>query len=119
LSDKNIIEGKVVGGVGMSASATIPNPVVTADHPAAVTANHMLAQATLVDNTSGTKNVLALPLTASVLMPTLGGKTIAAAPATASGVMVFIYPLTETDYTVTLYLNHTDPILYIRKEVIK
>ena len=119
LSDKNIIEGKVVGGVGMSASATIPNPVVTADHPADVTVNHMLAQATLVDNTSGTKNNLALPLTATAFMPTLGGRTIVAQPAEASGVMVFIYPLTETDYTVTLYLNHTDPILYIRKEVIK
>jgi len=119
LSDKNIIEGKVVGGVGMSASATLPDPVVTADHPGEVNASHMLAQAIFVDNTSGSKTILALPLTASALMPTLGGRTIAADPATASGVMVFIYPLTETDYTVTLYLNHTDPILYIRKEVIK
>lgn len=119
LSDKNVLEGKVVGGVGMSASATMPNPVVTADHPANISAPHMLAQAVLVDNTSGTKTILALPLTASALMPTLGGRTIVADPATASGVMVFIYPLTETDYTVTLYLNHTDPILYIRKEVIK
>ena len=119
LSDKNIIEGKVVGGVGMSASATIPNPIVTADHPADVTANHMLAQATLVDNTSGTKNNLALPLTATVFMPTLGGKTIVAEKAESFAFMPTIYPLTETDYTVTLYLNHTDPILYIRKEVIK
>jgi hypothetical protein len=119
LSDKNLIEGKVVGGIGMSASATIPNPVVTADHPGNVIANHMLAQAEFVDNTSGTKNNLVLPLTASGFMPTLGGRRIIAEPATASGLMVFIYPLTETDYTVTLYLNHTDPILYIRKEVIK
>ena len=119
LSDKNIIEGKVVGGVGMSASATIPNPIVTADHPADVTANHMLAQAIFVDNTSGTKNNLALPLTATVFMPTLGGKTIVAEKAEGFGFMPTIYPLTETDYTVTLYLNHTDPILYIRKEVIK
>jgi len=119
LSDKNIIEGKVVGGIGMSAAATIPNPIVTADHPASVTANHMLAQAALVDNTSGTKNNLALPLTATVFMPTLGGRTIVAEKAEGFGFMPNIYPLTETDYTVTLYLNHTDPILYIRKEVIK
>lgn len=119
LSDKNILEGKVVGGVGMTASTTMPNPVVTADHPADVIAINMLAQATLVDNTSGTKNNLALPMTASVLMPTLGGRLISAEPATASAVVVFTVPLTETDYTVTLYLNHTDPILYIRKEVIK
>ena len=119
LSDKNIIEGKVVGGVGMSASATIPNPIVTADHPAAVTATHMLAQATFVDNTSGSKNNIALPLIASGFMPTLGGRRIAAEPAVATAFIVSINPLTETDYTVTLYLNHTDPILYIRKEVIK
>lgn len=119
LSDKNVIEGKVVGGVGMSASATIPNPIVTADHPGGATASHMLAQATLVDNTSGTKNNLAVPLTASASMPTLGGRRIFAEPAAAFGFMTSVYSLTETDYTVTLYLNHTDPILYIRKEVIK
>lgn len=119
LSDKNVIEGKVVGGVGMSASATIPDPIVTADHPGGATVSHMLAQATLVDNTSGTKNNLAVPLTASALMPTLGGRRIFADPAVASGFMTSVYSLTETDYTVTLYLNHTDPILYIRKEVIK
>jgi hypothetical protein len=103
----------------MSASATIPNPIVTADHPAAVTATHMLAQATFVDNTSGSKNNIALPLIASGFMPTLGGRRIAAEPAVATAFIVSINPLTETDYTVTLYLNHTDPILYIRKEVIK
>ena len=119
LSDKNVIEGKVVGGVGMSASATIPNPIVTADHPGGANVSHMLAQATLVDNTSGTKNNLAVPLTASASMPTLGGRRIFADPAVASGFMTSVYSLTETDYTVTLYLNHTDPILYIRKEVIK
>jgi hypothetical protein len=119
LSDKNIIEGKVVGGVGMSASANIPHPIVTADHPGGANAVHMLAQAKLVDNTSGTTNNVALPLIGSALMPTLGGRRIAAEPAVATAFIVFTTASTETDYTVTLYLNHTDPILYIRKEVIK
>jgi hypothetical protein len=79
----------------------------------------MLAQAKLVDNTSGTTNNVALPLIGSALMPTLGGRRIAAEPAVATAFIVFTTASTETDYTVTLYLNHTDPILYIRKEVIK
>ena len=121
LSDKNKLEGKVVGGVGMSASATMVNPVVTADHPALVTATSMIAQAEIFDSTfrSGDKINLTFPLFAQAMMPSLGGVYINAAPATGSGDLLSSYVYTQSDYVVTLYLRHTDPILYIRKEVIK
>lgn len=121
LSDKNVLEGKVVGGVGMRASATMPNPVVTADHPANVSATAMISQAVIVESNfrSGDSIIPVFPLTASALMPGIGGRLISAAPFIASGDNISPYIYTQSDYVVTLYLRHTDPILYIRKETIK
>jgi hypothetical protein len=121
LSDKNILEGKVVGGVGMSASARMVMPTITADHPADVVAQSMIAQAEIFDSAikSGDKINLTFPLYAQAMMPSLGGVNINAAPAIGSGDLISSYVYTQSDYIVTLYLRHTDPILYIRKEVIK
>jgi hypothetical protein len=121
LSDKNVLEGKVVGGVGMRVSATMPNPVVTADHPANVSATAMISQAVIVESNfrSGDSIIPVFPLTASALMPGIGGRLISAAPFIASGDNISPYIYTQSDYVVTLYLRHTDPILYIRKETIK
>ena len=100
----------------------MPQPLVEADHPNTVIAGAMIASATINETQfkSASRNNISLPMTASATIVGLGGKNILAGTgANATAGIVSAYAITQGPEQVIMYLHHVDPILYLRKEIIR
>jgi hypothetical protein len=122
LSDKVRLTGKVVGGPAAKATALIPEPVVTADHPNTVLAGAMIASANINDSQfmPADKRIAPLPMYASATINNLRGKNISAGiGANASAGIVQPFAVTQGAEQIIVYLHHVNPTLYLRKEIIR
>ena len=122
LSDKVRLTGKVVGAPAMKATASMPDPLVEADHPNTFIAGAMIATATIAETSvkGPDINVLALPMYTSATITGVGGKNILAGTgASATAGIVSAFAITQGPEQVIVYLHHVDPILYLRKEIIR
>jgi hypothetical protein len=122
ISEKIIVPGTVVGIIAATANGTLPQPTVVADHPASVNASSMIAVAqlneTLVKGPSRT--ILTLPMYATATIVGLGGKNVLAGTgANASATIVPGFAITQGADQVIMYLHHVNPIVYLRKEIIR
>lgn len=122
LSKRLVPEGQIQRPVAMSAISEFVMPVVTADKILSYNAQAMTAtaNATYPSNyTSTDANIVTLPLyaNATITSPT---KLVVASPMTASAILrTDIATITSSVDEVVMYIYHTDPILYLREEVIK
>lgn len=121
LSNREVLEGTVIRPTAMTAIAQLPNAVAIPDRINNITVQSMIATATIVETqfSSGTRTILALPLTANatIVKP---GSTIAIAPMRATaGMFANSRSNVASEDQVVVYLIHVDPILYIREDVIK
>jgi hypothetical protein len=121
LSNREVLEGTVIRPTALTAIAQLPNAVAIPDRINNITVQSMIATATIVETqfSSGTRTILALPLTANatIVKP---GSTIAISPMRASaGMFANSRPDVASEDQVVVYLIHVDPILYIREDVIK
>lgn len=122
ISDKVRLTGKVVGAPAMVANAILPQPVVTADRPNSILVTAMIGSATINETQfkSASRNIVSLPMYASGTIVGLGGKNILAGTgASATAAIVSAYPVTQGPEQIIMYLHHVDPILYLRKEIIR
>lgn len=122
ISDKVRLTGKVVGAPAMVTNAILPQPVVTADHPTTILVTAMIATATIneTQKKGPDRAVGVLPMYASATIVGLGGKNILAGTgANATAAIVSAYPVTQGPEQIIMYLHHVDPILYLRKEIIR
>lgn len=122
LSDKVRLTGTVVGSPAMKATAAIPQPVVTADRPNTTLAGAMIATATINETQAKgpDRRIAVLPLNASATIVGLGGKNVLAGTgASATAAIVSAFPVTQGPEQIIMYLHHVDPILYLRKEIIR
>jgi hypothetical protein len=122
LSNRESYDGIVERPLGATASAVFVDPVATGQKDRTVNATSMIASATVVQ-ASGTSaaaiNIAPLPMQATALMNNYVRRYVAE-PMTASAVLrtnstVFTTAVDE----VVVYVYHTDPILYLREDVIK
>jgi hypothetical protein len=122
LSDKVRLTGKVVGGPAMNVTGQLPHPVVTADRPNTIIVQSMIATATLNETQirGADRRISVLPLYASATIIGLGGKNVPAGiGATATATINSAFAITQGPDQVIMYLHHVDPILYLRKEIIR
>ena len=122
LSDKVRLTGKVVGSPAMTSTVSMPDPLVEADHPNTFIAGAMIATATIAETSvkGPDINVLALPMYASAEINGTGGKRVLAGTgANATAGIVPAFAITQGAEQVIVYLHHVDPILYLRKEIIR
>lgn len=122
LSNRESYDGLIERPLAATASSTLPMPVVTGQKDRSINAPAMIASGRIVQAV-GTSAVdisyAPLPLTASAIMGNIEKKYIAT-PMTASAILrtnnrIFTTAVDE----VVVYVMHTDPILYIREDVIK
>jgi hypothetical protein len=122
LSNRESYDGIVERPLAATASAVFVDPVATGQKDRSVNAASMIASATVVQ-ASGTSaasiNIAPLPMQATALMNNYVTRYIAT-PMTASAVLrtdnrIFTTAVDE----VVVYVYHTDPILYLREDVIK
>ena len=122
LSNRESYDGIVERPLAATASATLPMPVVTGQKDRSVNAPAMIASGRIVQ-AEGTSAVdvsyAPLPMTANGTMGNIEKRYIAT-PMTASAILrtnnrIFTTAVDE----VVVYVMHTDPILYIREDVIK
>jgi hypothetical protein len=121
LSNREVLEGTLVRPQAFIAEAEMPNAAGVPDRQLDFKAQSMLAVASIEETqfTSGEKQVLALPMTATadIVKP---GSTIGAPPMLANAKMFDnSRSNVASEDQVVLYLIHVDPILYIREDVIK
>jgi hypothetical protein len=122
LSDRVRLTGTVVGFPAVTANAAIPQPVVTADRPNTVLAGAMIASATINETQAKgpDRRIAALPLYASATIVGLGGKNVPAGTgASATATIVSAFAVTQGPDQVVMYLHHVNPIVYLRKEIIR
>jgi len=122
LSDKVRLTGKVVGAPAMKATATIAEAVITADHPTSIVVGAMIATATINETQAKgpDRKILALPMEASATIVGLGGKNVfAGTGASATATIVSAFAVTQGPDQVVMYLHHVNPIVYLRKEIIR
>ena len=122
LSNRESYDGLVERPLAATASAVFVDPVATGQKDRTVNATSMIASATVVQalGTSAAEvNIAPLPMQAIALMNNYVTRHLAV-PMTASAVLrtnnrIFTTAVDE----VVVYVYHTDPILYIREDVIK
>jgi hypothetical protein len=122
LSDKVRLTGTVLGFPAVKANATLPQPVVTADHPNEITVGAMIATATINETQAKgpDRRIAVLPMNASATIIGLGGKNVlAGVGATATAIINSAFAITQGPDQVIMYLHHVDPIVYLRKEIIR
>jgi hypothetical protein len=121
LSNREVLEGTVLRPQAFAASAEMPNAAGVPDRQIEFKAQAMVATATIEETefSSGERKVNVLPMTATatIVKP---GSTIGA-PAMIANAKMFDDSRSSvaSEDQVVLYLMHTDPILYIREDVIK
>ena len=106
----------------MKSTAAMPQPVVTADHPNTSLAGAMIGTATIIETAvkGPDTKILVLPMNASATITGVGGKNILAGiGASATAAIVSAFAITQGPEQVIMYLHHVDPILYLRKEIIR
>ena len=121
LSNREVIDGTVLRPQAFAASSEMPEAVGIPDKQLEFKAQSMVAAAEIEETqfSSGEKQVLALPMTATadIVKP---GSTIGAPPMLANaGMFANNRSNVASEDQVVLYLIHVDPILYIREDVIK
>ena len=118
LSDK--VRLKATGAVALKATAQMPNPAVTADHPGGALASPMLATAMILETNFKPSNVSypVLPMTATATINNFGGRANYTSPMTATVLMKQPSISFVDAEEVVVYLGHVDPILYLRREII-
>ena len=122
LSNRESYDGIVERPLATTASAIFVDPVVTGQKDRSVNATSMIASATIVQavgTSAAAINIAPLPFQATALMNNYVTR-YTATPMTASAVLrtnnrVFTTAVDE----VVVYVYHTDPILYLREDVIK
>jgi len=122
VSNKESLEGTVVRIPAMTASATLNAGIAIPDKDKSVQAPAMIANTRFVNPVGyiqGTVDIITLPLEASAMMNN-NLFVVLVEPMKAS---IILRPgaraITTSIDEVTLYVMHEDPILYVRKEVIK
>lgn len=121
-SVKTEIEGNVMRPLAHTANASMVMPTIISDKQNSVSAQSMIAQARIVEGTSYTPKdtvIITFPMTATA---TIGAfvRNINASTMTASAILrTNIAAITSSVDEVILYINHVDPILYLREEIIK
>ena len=121
LSNREVLEGTVLRPQAFTVEAEMPNAAGVPDRQLDFKAQSMVATALIEDTqfSSGEKQVLALPMTATadIVKP---GSTIGVAPMLVNAKMFDdSRSSVASEDQVVLYLIHVDPILYIREDVIK
>jgi hypothetical protein len=121
LSNREVLEGTVLRPQAFAAAAEMPNAAGVPDREINFNAQAMVATAAIEETqfSSGERKVNALPMeaTATIVKP---GSTIGVEPMAANaGMFANSRPNVASEDQVVLYLMHTDPILYIREDVIK
>ena len=122
ISEKIVVPGTVVGVIATTATAELPQPVVTADHPATINVTSMIAVAQLNDTQAKgpDRRIAVLPMYGSATIVGLGGKNILAGTgASANATIVPGFAITQGADQVIVYLHHVNPIVYLRKEIIR
>jgi hypothetical protein len=122
LSNRESYDGAVQRPLVATASAIFVDPVATGQKDRSVNAPALIASATIVQSigtSAASVNVAPLPFQATALMNNYVTR-YTATPMTASAVLrtnsrVFTTAVDE----VVVYIYHTDPILYLREDVIK
>jgi hypothetical protein len=121
LSERANYSGIINRPLAVTAEATMVDPTVVADKDLTVNVQSMLASATIneVKNNIPNRNIVSLPMTATALINGFT-KPYFATPGTVTAYMPqnVIASSFDTDQIV-LYVMHTDPILYVREDVIK
>jgi hypothetical protein len=121
LSNREVIDGTVIRPQAFAATAEMLNAAGVPDRVVDFSAQSMVASA-LIEETqfsSGERKLLPLPMeaNATIVKP---GSTIGVEPMVANaGMFANSRPNVASEDQVVLYLMHTDPILYIREDVIK
>jgi hypothetical protein len=105
-----------------TAQASMVNPVVTAYKFTSKTVEAMLASATItnaVGKAPASTSFAPLPMLANALINELG-KNVNAQPFVASALFAPNYAvITSSIDEIIMYLEHVDPILYLREDIIK
>jgi hypothetical protein len=122
LSNRESYDGIIQRPVALTANAIFVNPAVIAQKDKSVNATSMVSSARIVQpaGTGATSTVFApLPLTATAKMNDYVTRYLAT-PMTASAVLRTNNTIFTTNVDeVVVYIYHTDPILYLREDVIK
>lgn len=121
LTDRVRLTGKVVRTEPMIASVRSPNAVAQPDRSISINAQTMLSSAVMASNSlSADTNtvIISLPMTAEIEFPFVL-KKYNALPMTASVLMRDTKQFTYSVEDVTLYVHSKEPILYVRKEMIR
>ena len=122
LSNRESYDGSVERPLAATASAVFVDPAVSGQKDRSVNAASMIASATIIQavgTSAAAINIAPLPFQATALMNNYVTR-YTATPMTASAVLrtnnrIFTTAVDE----VVVYVMHTDPILYIREDVIK
>ena len=122
LSNRESYNGTINRPVVATANAVFVNPVVAAQRDNSITASSMVASARIVQSVgtnAASVNYAPLPMTASAAINGYVTRYVAT-PMIASAVLrtnniIFTTAVDE----VVVYVYHTDPILYLREDVIK
>ena len=121
ISERFEVAGEVQRPLAVTAQAEFPMPVVTADRDTESTVQVMLGSATITETEykGPDINIVSLPMFADALMMDRA-TIIESAAMIANATMGTDYNvLTSSIDEVILYVKHTDPILYLREEIIK
>ena len=122
LSKREVPEGLIQRPTAVTADATMVNPIVVADKFAAINAQAMVASAKLPEAQGyplTSVNNVSLPMTATATITPYVTR-ISAAPMTATAQFrENVAAITSSVDEIVVYINHTDPILYLREDIIK
>lgn len=124
LANKEQIPGTQVRDIAGTANAVMIQPVVVGDKIASVNAQAAIGSATQVDPTNYVwtqkdVNVISLPMLATAI---INPKLTLIRPETMTATITLPQNITtlaiDVDQVV-LYINHTDPVLYLREDIVK
>lgn len=122
LSTKIELPGTVIRPVAALGYADMLMPQVTTTNQLTVNAQPMISNATIVKPvgySSNSVSITSLPLEAFAQIMHITKLVIANAMSASATLRTDVSVLTSSTDEVVLYISHTDPILYLREEVIK
>lgn len=122
LSERSSVPGQVTNHTAQTAVADIIHPTIVVDKIASINAQSMVAVGMItnaVGKTPTAASIAPLPMTANAILSG-AARIFYATPMTATAkVPTNFQTVTYSVDEVIVYINHVDPILYLREDIIK
>ena len=122
LSERELVPEQFTNHTAQTASATLVQPRIIVDKVSSITVSAMIALATVTNAVGKTPNdvlIATLPLTANATINASTRMFYATPMGATAKIATNFQTVTRSIDEVIVYIDHVDPILYLREDIIK